>query len=201
MCLNILLLEKYRFFNRLVIQHIQNIYKCNLFNFQNIQKVVKFMPKKKAIEKKFFEFVYSNFKNYGMDERSTMIYAALFVEPEPVSLEDLSKKIGYSLSAVSTSAKFLEQFNFIYRVKKPGSKKVYFTLWRNILDHVDKKVDIVLNREVKPVKENLPGMIEEYSKAKEVNSDKLNLMKDYLKNIEKLEKYVIGTKKLLNELK
>ena len=85
--------------------------------------------KMKNPKEKFMELIYDVNKSRGLDELTSKIISILYVEPKEVSLNELSKRTGYSLSAVSTSMKMFGHSKLIKRIKNPNQREYIFT-WR-----------------------------------------------------------------------
>lgn len=101
----------------------------------------------------------------GLDDLTSNIIGIIFIEPREVSLEELAKRTGYSLSAVSTSMKMLVASGFIKRKRLPKSKKVYFFMekdmfvaWKQMMDKI--------NANITNLKSKVPGIIEDYKRVK-----------------------------------
>lgn len=63
----------------------------------------------------------------GMINRAGgQIYALLFLSDEPLSLDEISKKLGISKSNVSINIRMLEDFNLVRKVWVKGSRKDYY---------------------------------------------------------------------------
>ena len=54
------------------------------------------------------------------------IYALLFLSDEPLSLDEISKRLGISKSNVSINIRLLEDFNLVRKVWIKGSRKDYY---------------------------------------------------------------------------
>jgi DNA-binding transcriptional regulator GbsR (MarR family) len=115
----------------------------------------------------------------------------LFIEPEEMSLEEISIETGYSLSAVSTAMKNLSQFHIVKRFKKPGSKKAFFFIDKNLAAIGAQALRMKYDNVILPSKKMLPGIIEKYE---HVGSDKtaseLEIITRYYRQILKLESIV-----------
>lgn len=98
----------------------------------------------------------------GLDELSCKLIAMLYVEPGEISLEDLSKKTGYSLSAVCTSLKFSERVGFVKRIRKAGSKKVYYYMHKCMSEMFADLFTRKYERVIVPSKQKLPEIIQKY---------------------------------------
>jgi HTH-type transcriptional regulator, osmoprotectant uptake regulator len=136
----------------------------------------------KTPKEEFIELMAENVKANGLDELSAKIIALVFIEPEEISLEDISLKAGYSLSAVSTALKLLESTGLVNKHKRPHSKKVYLSMEKSIMDvmlrMLRKKQDSIMGKS----KEILPNIIEKYKKSKS-SKDELAIIENYYKDV------------------
>lgn len=143
-----------------------------------------------TIEKEMREFAEQVFRNFGLDILSSKIIAILYTEPEEVALEELSKKTGYSLASISNKTRFLENVEMIEKVKKPGSKKVYYYMEKDLFKMMQKKLEKAYEAEINPAKQKVPEIIEKYKNKKlnEKSKKKLEIMQNYYQQIIKLDK-------------
>ena len=81
--------------------------------------------KQDSPKEEFKEILYDSFKALGIDDFSSRLLSALQSELEEVSLGELADTTGYSLSALSTALKAMEESGLVKRFKKPKSRKVY----------------------------------------------------------------------------
>ncbi|MCD6367675.1 MAG: hypothetical protein J7L45_01170 [Candidatus Aenigmarchaeota archaeon] len=130
-------------------------------------------------EKEIYSLFSSVTSALGYSEVHGRIIAALLVAKRPLSLDELSKKIGYSTSSVSLSLDFLELLDVIKRVKKPKDKKLYVELQGDLLDCLRK---VVLFK----TKKNVETTLEEFKKHSASNSSIKVLEKELLR----LKKYI-----------
>ena len=163
----------------------------------------------KSAEEDFIELVAENWKVGGFDELSSEIFGILLIEQSGIGLDELAKRTGYSLSAVSTAMKHAERMRMVKKSKKANSRKVYFYVENDMVSILLQ----ILRREyeniVLPSKTKLPEIIEQY-KLEESKSnnleEKLKIVDNYYKMIlvfeqilkqsfEKLEQYVTNNKK------
>jgi len=140
----------------------------------------------------FIQLMTENAKTNGLDEATARIVAVLFLEPKELSLEELAKKSGYSLSSTSTSIKFMEASWMITKFKKPHSKKIYLKIENDIMSVMLKILMHKREAIIKGTKEKLPLIIEEYKKSK---ADKQEL-----KIIERYYRDVIIGEKIISEM-
>ncbi len=71
------------------------------------------------------------------------IYALLFLEDEPLSLDDIGERLGVSKSNVSINIRMLEEYNLVRKVWVKGSRKDFYAAERTypkkvIRDFLDK---------------------------------------------------------------
>jgi DNA-binding transcriptional regulator GbsR (MarR family) len=67
----------------------------------------------------------SNF--WGFPRAMGAIYGAIYLSPEPISLDQLVEQSGVSKGAVSTNVRQLERLNMVHRHLKVGDRKDYYT--------------------------------------------------------------------------
>ena len=134
----------------------------------------------------------------GLDEISSKNVAILYIEPNEISLEELAKRTGYSLSAVSTSMKFIERMGFIKRIKKPKSKKMYFYMEK---DMINTFTELFIKRYQKIFsisKDKIPEIIKKYELEKSKNSkEELKIIKNYYKQMLFFEKIMEKLSKII----
>jgi len=128
--------------------------------------------------------IYSLFSNVtsvlGYSEVHGRILAALLVSKKSLSLDQISKKIGYSISSISLSLDFLEIMNVIKRIKKPNDKKLYVQIQGDLLDCLRK---IVLFK----TKKNVENTLEEFEKYKSQGNSTVNTLE---KELKRLKRYI-----------
>ncbi|MDP7078792.1 MAG: hypothetical protein QF415_02800 [Candidatus Undinarchaeales archaeon] len=64
----------------------------------------------------------------GMSPIFGRIMFTLMFSPEPVTMQELSARTGYSLSSLSTNLKLLVGLKKVRHETRPGSKKLYFSV-------------------------------------------------------------------------
>ncbi len=136
------------------------------------------------LDKEFQEFFFQISTGMGHEGVISKIIGIMFLEPKEISLEELAKKTGYSLSAVSTAMKLFENWNTVKRIKKPGSRKKYFYMEKDLKKLVKGKFKKMREVYFSPAKTKLPVLIEKYrTKLKNSKDDysnkKLNILKNY----------------------
>ncbi len=62
----------------------------------------------------------------GFPRSLGQIYAALYLSPEPLGLEELTKQLGISKGSVSMSVRQLEQLGLVRQIWQKGSRRDYY---------------------------------------------------------------------------
>lgn len=134
----------------------------------------------KTVKKEFENLVYQGMKSYGLDELSSKLLAILHSEPDPLTLEELSTRTGYSFSAVSAAMKLLTGITLVEKTKKAGSKKLYFSVQKDMLTMTINAIKTKNEVFVGPALKDLPEIIERCKKNSEEDSEEiLKLIEDY----------------------
>ncbi len=153
-------------------------------------------------DQEFHDFMYGIFKYFGLDSIPSRVVGILFLEPGEVSLDELSKRTGYSLSSISTKMKILTNSGAVTRIKKPGSKKVYYYMDKDITRIMIAKMKVASEVYLNPAKEKLPKILKNYkentkNKKDEHTKAKQKIIEDYYGDILRVEGLM---EKMLKEL-
>ena len=142
------------------------------------------------LDKEFIDYFNTAGRAFAWGDMPTTVIALLYIEPEPVAMEDLAKRTGYSLASVSNMMKMMETMGFVRRIKKPKTRKVYFYMEKDIIKLNKQKLVMAYEIGVKPAMEILPPIIAKYkNKAKDAKGQrKYEIVQDYLRQMAELEK-------------
>ncbi|UCC91503.1 MAG: hypothetical protein JSV39_04300 [Candidatus Aenigmatarchaeota archaeon] len=153
----------------------------------------------KSPKEEFIELMTQIQRAKGLDELSSRLIGTLFIEPEEISLDDLARETGYSLSAVCTSMKFLERTGLVKRFKKPGSRKIYFSMEKEMSSLLTGVIKI-LEKNISMLKSRIPGIIERYKLEKSKGSkEELKIVENYYKQLLMFEKIMKKMAEMLEE--
>lgn len=154
---------------------------------------------KKSPKEEFIELMVQIQRAKGLDELSSKLIGILFIEPEKITLDELANRTGYSLSAVCTAMKFLERTGLVKRFKKPKSRKIYFSMEKDMCSMLTEIVKI-LEKNVSALKSRIPGIIERYKLEKSKSSkDELKIVENYYKQLQMFEKIMKKMAEMLDE--
>lgn len=132
---------------------------------------------------------------FGAHSIFAELYFKIFFNAEPVGINELAEETGYSISTVSNTMKALEKMLDIEKLKKPGSKRVYFKCKYNMMEvserTIKSKVDFmeVIIQTLATAEEKLKISVDPAAKD---TLEKVHNLKDDFERIETM------TKDLLN---
>lgn len=157
---------------------------------------------KNTIEEKFANLFCRMARPFGIKDNSLKIVAYLYLEPEEISMEELAKKAGYSLASVSTLIQSLEELGIVERLRKPGTKKVFLYMQKDLVKINMIKLERALEY-VKSASSELPSIIKDYSVGLKPGKSKKKheIMENYYKELQNLESVLIKWKKDLEDLR
>ncbi len=133
------------------------------------------------LDKDVMGFLSTLMKSYGLNDLPAKVTGALYIETEDVSMDYVARKTGYSLASISNTMKMLETMGVVQRIKKPGTKKVFFYMEKDLIRLNVMKINAMQNNFIKPAKETLPRIIKKYkNKVKDNKSkQKLRIIENY----------------------
>ncbi len=129
-------------------------------------------------ESQIFEEGVRIFKGYGVDDLTARILSILNFEHEDISMEELAARTGYSLASISLKMKHIESFWGIQRIGRPGSRKVYFRMEKDLLDAFVLQLELGYGSEVSIAKERIFPLIDGYREAA-TSPDELERLKAF----------------------
>ncbi len=155
------------------------------------------------IDEEFLKFCMISAESYGFDDLTAKIFAILYLEPKELSLEELANRTGYSLASISNKMKILEPLSIVKRIKKPGSKKLYFYMEKDVVELTKFAFERAHKSEIVPAKEIIPGIIEKYKNKKlsKVEEEKLNIIIKYYQQMLLVEDLFNEFRERLNDLR
>jgi len=100
------------------------------------------------INKKIFATFSGVASSLGFSEVHGMIIGTLLVEGKPMSLQDIAKRTGYSLSSISISIDLLELVGIVRKQKNSGDRKVYVKMEGDLLESLKKAFILKIQKEI-----------------------------------------------------
>ncbi|UCG95783.1 MAG: winged helix-turn-helix transcriptional regulator [archaeon] len=138
-------------------------------------------------KEEFIELITEINKAKGLDELSSRMIGILFIEPREVSLDKLAERTGYSLSAVSTAMKMLKNSGLVKKLKKPGSKKIYFYMEKDLMNGFLDLLSKKMQKTVTIMKERVPDIIKKY-KSEKGSREEIKILENYYRQLMAMEK-------------
>ncbi len=132
----------------------------------------------------------------GHDYLLGVIFGTLFLQPREIAMEDLAKACGYSLASVSQKLKVIEQLNVLKKSTRPGSRKIYLSLEKDLVHVWLKQIYGLGEKKINLAKEKLPLLLAKYK-------DKLKTPADrrLYATIQNYYRQIIIFDKIMNEFK
>ena len=157
----------------------------------------------KSIEKEFVDFYINVGKSWGLDILSSKLMGMLYLEPKEICIEKLAEKTGYSLASISNKMRFLEATGMVQRIKKAGSKKVFYYMEKDCIKLTQIHFEKIYEAEIEPAKKLMPKLLDKFKKVNLNNDDKkkYEIIKKYNKQILDIEKVFHKLTSYLDELK
>ena len=154
------------------------------------------MKKDDNPKEEFKKAIYNSFKALGVDDFPSRLMSVLQSEPDEISLGELSEMTGYSLSALSTTLKAMEENNMVKRFKKPKSRKVYVYMDKDLVTLYTELQKKRFNQSLMPFIHTLPRIIQKYRDKEEFKSE-IEMLEDFKEQLLFLEE---ETSKHIGEL-
>jgi DNA-binding transcriptional regulator GbsR (MarR family) len=141
-----------------------------------------------SLDTEFIEFATNIGKTYGFDLLTSKIFAILYLEPNPLSMEELTEKTGYSIASVCNSMKSIGSTGFLKEIHTPKTKKLHFTIEKDFSRHIRAMIEMIRKTKIIPAKEVLPGLIGKYRIGGFKEKEKI--IENYYKQMLKMDKIV-----------
>jgi DNA-binding transcriptional regulator GbsR (MarR family) len=138
------------------------------------------MEREESPKQEFREIVYESCKAIGLDDFPSRLISVLQSEKEGISLGELAEITGYSLSNLSTTIKGMEDRDMVKKFKKPGSRKMYVVMDKDITSFFIELQKKRYQQSLKPSLNKIPEIIKKYKDTEEFEEELL-MITDYYK--------------------
>ncbi len=144
----------------------------------------------KKTDEEFINLFVKIGKHWNLTSLQAKILGHAFLHLEPISMEELKNKTGYSLASISNNVKFLERVGIIEKVSKPGTKKIFLKIERDVHKRIRKIAENAYEYKIKLFKETLPSILESYKKElqREKDSSKREILNERISIVQKLSR-------------
>lgn len=145
----------------------------------------------REIEKDIYSMFADIASTIGYSEIHGRIIATLLVANRKLSLQELAKKTGYSISTVSLSLDLLELLGMIKKVKKAGDRKLYIELHGNLLEGLKKAFLIKTQKSVTDTLNKFEIYKKILKSSKDADKKKVsNTLNILEREVKRLDKYI-----------
>lgn len=129
------------------------------------------------------------FRPFGLSEVHSKVVSTLYPEPGDLPLEEIARRTGYSLASVSGAMKLLGGLGIVQRMRKPGTKKVFFYMEKNLFALNISKLRAAHDNMIKTIRESLGPVLEKYKGRLRSEADRarLRIMQDYYAQVLEFE--------------
>ena len=143
-----------------------------------------------AIENRIYSTFASVASSIGFSEVHGRIIAALLVSGKQMSLDELTKKTGYSSASISLSLDLLELVGIVKRIKNTGDRKLYVKIEGDLLQALRNAMLLKINKNIVSTLSELDN----YKKRSDKKTRESIITLE--KEIMRLEKYIEAISKI-----
>ena len=123
-------------------------------------------------------------KMKGLGDLPSKILGELYIESGKLSLNEISERTGYSLSAISGAMKNLCNTGVVFRTKKLGSRKVYFHMEKGLIDNFLLSFKNINKNVINLMEEQVPEIIDSYEDMDSEEAEKeKKILENYYKEL------------------
>ena len=154
------------------------------------------------IKKDFTEGLSQISRFWGFPKGMGAIFAALYLSPTPLSLDEIVAQTGLTKGAVSTEIRTLARMGLVHRSTKLGDRKDYYAaeadFYAAIRSILQERQNSEFDRAVRSVKATLATMEENWVENEEWNFvyARVQALQDFFDAIDSLTKAVIKLESL-----
>jgi len=153
-----------------------------------------------GLEEDFIDFMDKVGDVVGYDNSYSELMGILYLEPEPIALEELVEKTGYCLSSISNKISMLEIMGFVQKERKPDSKKIFVFMPKKVIPDLRKRWIEKPLAKIAITKDILPKLIKKYkNKAKtDIERKKIQIIQELYDRNAKSEKLIYELQDILD---
>ena len=129
---------------------------------------------------------------WGFPKAMGAIYGAIYLSPNPLSLDEIVEQVGVSKGAVSTNVRQLERLSMMHKHLQVGDRKDYYTaetdFWKMVRSILQQREQHEFDKAISTVSESLE-MIEQSGKDPELNrfyQERMESMQTFFKTLDSL---------------
>jgi DNA-binding transcriptional regulator GbsR (MarR family) len=161
------------------------------------------MPKSLTkIKKDFTQGLSQISRFWGFPKGMGAIFAALYLSPTPLSLDEIVQETGLTKGAISTEIRALARMGLVHRSTKLGDRKDYYEaetdFYAAIRSLLKERQNSEFDRAIRSVRETLETMEENWVEEEEWQFvyERVKALQDFFDAIDSLGKAVIRLERL-----
>ena len=144
------------------------------------------------VNKRIFATFASVASSLGFSEVHGMIIGTILVANKPLSLQDIAKRTGYSLSSISISIDLLELVGIVRKIKNLGDRKIYVKMEGDLIESLKKAFMLKIQKEMFITKMELEKFRTDTKDANtkrtiEVLHKEVNRLQNYINKLAEIE--------------
>ena len=143
-------------------------------------------------QNRFISYMASVCHDFGLNPFVAQLYGVLYMSDKPLSLDELTERLGVSKGNVSINIRELEKWSAVRKVWVKGSRKDYYEAELNIKKIISNKLKSSVGKRMNEVSSMLEDVRTSISEGrKEMSEEEKKMAKIYeerLKRIEDLKK-------------
>src|SRR5215213_5234823 len=154
------------------------------------------------IRKDFTEGLSQISRFWGFPRGMGAIFAALYLSPTPLSLDEIVTETGLTKGAISTEIRALARMGLVHRSSKLGDRKDYYEaesdFYSAIRSVLKERQNSEFDRAVRSLKETLKNMEENWVENEEWNFvyERVQALQNFFNAIDNLTKAVVRLESL-----
>ena len=141
---------------------------------------------------------------WGFPKAMGAIYGAIYLSPEPLSLDEIVEQIGVSKGAVSTNVRQLERFSMVHKHMQLGDRKDYYSaetdFWKMIRSILQQREQNEFDKALSTVTESIE-MLNQAEADPEMNrfyQGRMKAMQSFFKTLDSLFSAVLALEGLVS---
>jgi DNA-binding transcriptional regulator GbsR (MarR family) len=141
---------------------------------------------------------------WGFPKAMGAIYGAIYLSPEPLSLDEIVEQIGVSKGAVSTNVRQLERLSMVHKHMQLGDRKDYYSaetdFWKMIRSILQQREQNEFDKALSTVTESIE-MLNQAEADPEMNrfyQGRMKAMQSFFKTLDSLFSAVLALEGLVS---
>lgn len=109
-----------------------------------------------------YETIFKIFEDWSVNQGGKRVvgrvYAVLWLEGEPMEINEIQNASGYSLTTIRSTLNILETFQVVRRIKRAHEKKLFYECSKDMTQNVQNSMQQTLNQNLRVSLELIRGL-------------------------------------------